>query len=160
MDFDAFYRRSYPDLLRLAYLVTFDGEVSAEIVQEALLAAWRRWDTLAEGNPEAWEKTVVLNKCRSRWRRVRIELASKWRLAGAATAPVAVRDLDIVVALRRISPRQRQAVVLHYWGDLSVEQCAMVMRTSPRTVKQHLGRARRQLATALQAQEVPDAVSP
>ena len=149
MDFDGFYREAYPSLVRLTYLVTLDREVAAEIAQETLMSAWRRWDTLCDQNPGGWARTVALNKCRSRWRRARTEITSRWKMAGPGAASPSPADLDLSAALRDLPARQREAVVLHYWGDLSVDQCASVMGASPGAVKQHLARARARLASTL-----------
>jgi RNA polymerase sigma-70 factor (ECF subfamily) len=45
--------------------------------------------------------------------------------------------------------RQREAVILHYWDDRSIEGCAAAMGVSPGSVKQHLTRARQRLAAEL-----------
>jgi RNA polymerase sigma factor (sigma-70 family) len=47
-----------------------------------------------------------------------------------------------VKVLRSLPGRQLEAVVLRYWGDLSVEECAAVMGVSAGAVNQHLHRAR------------------
>jgi RNA polymerase sigma-70 factor (ECF subfamily) len=141
MDFDAFYQTERVALLRLCFLATLDAEAAADATQEAMLRAFGRWETLAEQYPVAWVRTVALNLCRSRWRRLQREL----RLIPHAftVAPITeVRDLDLLVAVRGLPGRQREALVLRYWGDLTIEECAAVMGVSPGAVNQHLARAR------------------
>ncbi|HET6874297.1 MAG TPA: SigE family RNA polymerase sigma factor [Acidimicrobiales bacterium] len=149
MGFESFYQETYSNLVRLAYLVTLDREAAAEVAQETLMSAWRRWDTLCDQNPGGWVRTVALNKCRSRWRRYRTEITSRWKVVGPVADSSSPADLDLIAALRDLPTRQREAVVLHYWGDLSVDQCASVMGASPGAVKQHLARARARLASTL-----------
>jgi RNA polymerase sigma factor (sigma-70 family) len=151
MDFDTFFDRTAPGLIRLCFLVTLDREAAADAAQEALTRAWRDWDRVgADGSdPGAWTRTVALNLCRNRWRR----LARRSRLAAQAYVVEAraddLPDVDLHRALGRLAARQRAAVILHYWEDLSVEACAAAMGVSPGSVKQHLARARRRLAVEL-----------
>lgn len=146
MDFDAFYREQRDGLVRLCYLSTLDVEVAADSAQEAMLRAFIRWPTLRDEEPLAWVRTVALNLCRSRWRRVQRELRLLPRLYSMPGQSLP-RDVDLVAALRSLPGRQREAVVLRYWGDLSVEECAAAMGVTSGSVNQHLSRAR----TALRA---------
>jgi len=72
MDYADFFGQAAPGLVRMCFLATLDREVAADAAQEALTRAWRDWERIgADGsNPEAWVRTVALNLCRSRWRRV------------------------------------------------------------------------------------------
>ena len=141
MEFDAFYREHRDGLVRLCFLATLDVEVAADAAQEAMLRAFDRWAALRDEMPLAWVRQVALNLCRSRWRRAQRELRLRPRLY-LVTTPVPLRDIDLLGALRSLPPRQRESVVLRYWGDLSVEQCASVMGVSVGSVNQHLARAR------------------
>jgi RNA polymerase sigma-70 factor (ECF subfamily) len=58
-------------------------------------------------------------------------------------------DPDVARAVATLSPMQRAAVVLHYWGDASILDIARTLGVSESSVKQHLFRARARLATAL-----------
>jgi RNA polymerase sigma-70 factor (ECF subfamily) len=100
---------------------------------------------LGDETPGAWVRTVALNLCRSRWRQLQRGLRLAPRLY-ATPRPAEIRDLDLVEALRHLSARQREAVVLYYWADQSVEDCAGLMAISAGAVKPHLSRAREHLA--------------
>jgi RNA polymerase sigma-70 factor (ECF subfamily) len=151
MDYAEFFERSAPGLVRLCFLTTLDREAAADAAQEALSRAWRDWGRVgADGSdPGAWTRTVALNLCRNRWRR----LARQARLAPRAYAVDSrsddLPDVDLQRALGRLPVRQREAVVLHYWADLGVDACAAAMGVSSGSVKQHLSRARRRLAAEL-----------
>jgi RNA polymerase sigma factor (sigma-70 family) len=56
----------------------------------------------------------------------------------------------VVAALRTLSPRQREAVVLRYYGDMSEAQVAAVMAISPGAVKTHTARAMAVLRSVLE----------
>ena len=147
MEFEAFYREHRDGLVRLCFLTTLDLEVAADAAQEAMLRAFGRWATLKDEMPLAWVRRVALNLCRSRWRRAQRELHLLPRLYSVPPSP-STRDLDLVGTLRSLPDRQREAVVLRYWGDLSVEQCASVMAVSVGSVNQHLSRARSALRSS------------
>ena len=144
MDFDAFYRNERVAVLRLCFLVTLDAEAAADATQEAMMRAFSRWDALSAQQPAAWVRSVALNLCRSRWRRMQVELRLTPRLYIVPAAP-AGRDLDLLDALSRLPRRQREAVALRYWAALSIDECASTMGLTAGSVSQHLARARKTL---------------
>lgn len=148
MDFDDFYREHRDGLVRLCFLTTLDIEAAADAVQEAMLRAFGRWATLRDEKPVAWVRRVALNLCRSRWRRAQRELRLLPRLF-SVSSPVEPRDVDLLGGLRVLPRRQREALVLRYWGDLTVEECSEVMGVSIGAVNQHLARGRAALREAV-----------
>ena len=58
-------------------------------------------------------------------------------------------DIDLLRAVGMLPPRQRAAVALHYLQDLPVAEVAELMEVAPATVRQHLFKARSQLAQGL-----------
>lgn len=145
-DFDRFFHREQDRLLRLCWLATLDRELAADVAQEAMTRAWERWDRLGvdESNPAAWVTTVALNLARSRWRRVRRATAFA-NLRHPEPVIASVSDPALLAAIAALSRRQREAVVLRYWADLPVDECAEVMGVSAGSVKQHLSRAHHRL---------------
>jgi DNA-directed RNA polymerase specialized sigma24 family protein len=141
VEFDDFYREHRDGLLRLCFLCALDVDVAADSTQEAMLRAFARWDSLAGQEPLAWVRTVALNLCRSQWRRVQRELRLVPRLY-SVVAGGEPSDGDLVAEIRRLPRRQREAIVLRYWADLRVEDCATAMAVSVGSVNQHLVRAR------------------
>lgn len=133
-------------LLRTAWLLTGDAGRAEDLLQTALAATWRRWRiALAEGNPEAYVRRVLVTTYVSWWRR-------KWRgevptafppeSADRADPAAAAADRDAVRrALARLSRQQRAVVVLRYAEDLSVEETARLLGCSPGTVKVQAARA-------------------
>jgi RNA polymerase sigma-70 factor (ECF subfamily) len=119
-----------------------------DVVQEALIRAWQRWSTYDEsrGAPAAWLIGILADRCRRhRIRRpagVVVELVDQG-------APAAAYDVDLEVALHRLSARQRQAVDLHYFVGLDVATVAEVMDCAPGTVKATLHQARARLRELL-----------
>ena len=147
MEYEEFFSRQQAPLLRLCFLVTLDRETAADIAQEAMTRAWHHWPAISGGNPDAWLHTVALNLARSRWKRLRRQARSTLSLQ--RTSIDETRNLDLLAALRKLPARQREAIVLHYIADLSVEESATTMKISVGAVKQHLSRGRAGLARVL-----------
>jgi RNA polymerase sigma-70 factor (sigma-E family) len=139
-------------LVRLAVVMTGDRGAAEDIVQDAFLGLYRRWEKLSDTTaPLAYVRVSVMNGCRTALRR-RSRLGL-WTGAGASddrdeTAPAAglVESAEasvllseeqraVAAALWKLPRRQREAVVLRYYLDLSVEETAQVMDVAQGTVK-------------------------
>src|SRR3954452_22713772 len=72
--FETWARSRQQALVRTAYLLTGDFHRAEDLVQDALVKAATRWDDLADGNPDAWVRTVVYRDQVSWWRRHRREV--------------------------------------------------------------------------------------
>lgn len=147
---------TFPRLVAGLTLISGSRAAAEDVVCEALARAWERSgrgqhiDSLP-----AWVTTVATNLARSRLRRLRVEL--RWR--GSTPTPTGADDvelLDVDRALRRLSRRQREAAVLHYYLDLDVAEVARLLGLSEGTVKTNLFRARRALALALGARDTEE----
>ena len=122
-----------------------------DIVQDALVRAWRKWDQFdpARGTASTWLLAITADRARdarrSRVRRLRaVDDAAELPDAAAPTGD-AVGDLDLDRAIRALAQRQRLAVELHYFLGLSVEETAAVMGCATGTVKSTLHDARARL---------------
>jgi RNA polymerase sigma factor (sigma-70 family) len=131
------YERNAPGAVRLAYLITSDPELAQDIAQEAFVRVAGRFRHLRV--PEAFDaylRRTVVNLCNSHFRHERVARAALDQEAAEALNRVVdepdlgLRD-ELRTALRRLPVRQRTAIVLHYYEDLSEEQLAEAMRCSP-----------------------------
>lgn len=143
-----------PHLLAMSGLATrlTSAADSDDVVQEALVRAWRKRTSYdeARGSAQSWLLAIVADRCRRHRTRARHpEPAELIDLAAAPSRDVD-RSLDIERAIGRLSRRQRIAVELHYYVGLSVAEAAAVMRCSEGTVKSTLSDARRRLLPELQ----------
>lgn len=136
-------------MTRLAMRLT-DGSDPDDIVQESLTRAWRRLGTYRpeRGSPLVWLLAIVADQARRSRRRRRKQ---------APPTPVSVRstgsdedDLDLEQAVRGLAPRQRLAVDLYYFADLSIAESARVMGCAEGTVKSTLADARARLRSLLE----------
>jgi RNA polymerase sigma-70 factor (sigma-E family) len=135
-----------PSLLRTAWMLTGDAAAAEDLLQTALARTWPHWTRVSQGNPEAYVRAVMVRtnaSWRSRfWNRERpTDLASGTdgmrteEYAGADRSGQVTDRVVLVDALAQLPVRQRQAVVLRYFDDLSVAAVAEIMACSAGTVK-------------------------
>lgn len=130
-----------PALMRTASLLTGDRGHAEDALQEALTKAAMKWPSISrDGNPEPYVRralyTVVVDRWRRRSRRAPEALGEPPDRASAVdVGSDADRRLVLREALARLTPRQRQVLVLRFYEDLTEAQTADVMRCSTGTVK-------------------------
>jgi RNA polymerase sigma factor (sigma-70 family) len=138
--FTALYRSEQPVMVRVARLIVGSNAEAEELVHDAFVELHRRWDEVA--NPGGYLRTAVINRCRSHMRRRRLEWRNRLGVPPSVLAP---EFDDMWQALESITPRQRVALVLRFYDDLTVDQIAEAMQTRPGTVKSLIHRGLRQL---------------
>ena len=154
-DFDDFYKANYPGMVALVSAVLGDRAEAEDVVQEAFARAFARWRRIGGYDlPEAWLRKVALRIAVDSGRRVRRALLLAARLSAqrqphAPGADEGIGSAEIGGALRRLPLRQRQALVLHYVADLSVDQIAGECDVPVGTVKARLAAGRRRLEREL-----------
>jgi RNA polymerase sigma-70 factor (sigma-E family) len=153
----ALYARHALGLTRLAFLVLGDRGAAEDVVQEAFCGLYRAWDRLADHrNVAGYLRVSVLNGCRSAIRRARrtpAPLPSPHAASAEAEAMSGEDRRAAVAALRRLPPRQREALVLRYFADLPEYETAQAMRVSLGTVKSTTARALAALGRMLAEEE-------
>ncbi len=134
---EEFCRRVSPRLVGSLALHCGDQNIAEDIAQDALARAWEKWpDVSAMASPEGWVFRVAFNLSSSHWRRRRAEQRAYDRLGtGRATTADSSERVALRDALRSLSPRQRAAIVLRYYADLSVAATAVALDCAPGTVK-------------------------
>ena len=155
----ALFDRHYVPMCRLAYVILGDRALAEEIVMEALLKTFTGWNRLREiDRADAYLRRAVVNLCRSRIRRKMIEARVNAEARVRASRPRPDWDAEthetnrlVMEAVRSLPERQRAAVVLRYYDDLSESQIAEVLDCSVGTVKSQLSKARSKLQTTLGA---------
>ena len=129
-------------LLRTAYLMVGDRQLAEDLLQEALIKAYMAWPRLREHDRfEAYvRRTIVTTSISWRRRRSFHERPSDALPERSSTDPVdGLGTHQVLLAhLRTLPPRQRAAIVLRFYDDLSVADTADVMGCSPGTVKSHV----------------------
>lgn len=138
----------YRPLVRLATLLLHDSGSAEEIVQDAYVALHGHWRRLRDADRAlAYLRMSVVNRCRSALRHRRVvqayaAVARPHRDAPSAEAgalDLLVHDA-VITALRNLPARQREALVLRYYADLSEADIAETMGVSRGAVKSHTSR--------------------
>lgn len=154
--FEDFYRREHRQVLGLAFVLTGNLAAAEDVTQDAFTAAFRQWSSvLACDSPGAWIRRVACNRAASVLRRRLVEAKAIVRLAKRTAASIELEEGDAAFwqAVRRLPPRQAQAVALYYFEDYSVREVAAVLDCSEGTVKTHLSRARAAVARHLHLED-------
>jgi RNA polymerase sigma-70 factor (sigma-E family) len=139
------YRGHALGLTRLALVLVGDRGTAEDVVQEAFAGLYKRWPRLRERDKAlTYVRSAVLNRARTVLRRRRkpfrtVHQPPVW--SAEAAAMVAEDRREVMEALHRLPVRQREALVLRYFCDLSEEEIADAMRVSRGTVKSTTSRA-------------------
>lgn len=154
-EFIALYESRFSELAAQVYAYTSDASEAQDLVQEAFLRAWQRWDTIGGyDEPLAWIRRVAWNLATSRHRRNAVARRFLQRAQAPEPHPGMSPDhVALVAALRQVPEKQRRAVVLHYLGDMSVADIAAQTGAKEGTVKSWLHRGRSELARYLNEYE-------
>jgi RNA polymerase sigma-70 factor (sigma-E family) len=163
-EFREFVRARTPSLLGTAYLLTGDHGRAEDLVQVALLKAYRHWKRVTSaGSPDAYVRRILINEQLSWWRRRRIDAVSipAYHDSVAGTAEDASADLAerdrMWRALHQLPPRMRAVIVLRYREDMSEAVTAELLGCSVGTVKSLCSRGLARLREVLDpAGEAPD----
>lgn len=154
------HRAHYRALVRLAGLLLHDRGASEEVVQDAFVQLHLKARRLRDPDKAAaWLRSAVLNGARSRLRHIEVRRRHQRTASGATSrsAEDAVLAGDaqerLVAALRTLPARQREAVVLRFYLELSEAEMAAAMGVSAGSVKTHLHRGLAALQTRIDDQD-------
>jgi RNA polymerase sigma-70 factor (sigma-E family) len=150
------YAARYAGLVGLASLLVDNAEDAHDVVQEAFVGLYDRWERLHDADRAgAYLQVSVVNGCRTTLRR-RL-LARRHRVDGPGPVPDVAEDVvnrlraDVLaVALHRLPRRERECVVLRYYADLSEAQTAATLNVSVGAAKGYASRGLSKLAALLQ----------
>ena len=153
----AMVARKLPRMLALAQRMLGDAVEAEDVAQEAMLRAWRQAPGWAPGRAkfDTWLHRVALNLCYDRLRRRReipTDAVPDRRDEGAAPdRGLLAADVGAAVngALARLPDRQREAIVLCHYQELSNIEAAGLMKISIEALESLLSRGRRALRQAL-----------
>ena len=142
----AFCRAQWPRLVGSLTLQTGNRDLAADLAQETLARVCRDWHKVRDLDaPGAWVHRVAVNLAHSHFRRRRVSLSARRRVGSganeAASEADAVNAIVVRAAVAALPTRQRTALVLRYYADLSVAQVAEVMGCPEGTVKTLTSRA-------------------
>jgi RNA polymerase sigma-70 factor (sigma-E family) len=150
------YSQHYRGLVRLAALLLRDTPTAEEVVQDSFVAMHGGWQRLRDTEKAlAYLRQAVVNRSRSvlRHRTVvdkNLQKAPPDMPSAEHGALVLLERDAVVAALRHLPGRQREAIVLRYYADLSEADIAAAMGISRGAVKSHTSRGMSALRAALE----------
>jgi RNA polymerase sigma-70 factor (sigma-E family) len=143
----AMYGDHYRGLVRLAWLLVHDVTTAEDVVQESFVAMHTAWRRLRDRDRAlAYLRHSVVDRSRS-VRRHRAPAGCQAFPPGSGmpgaelSALLSLEHVALVRALRSLPARQREALALKYYGNLSEAQVASAMGVSQGAVKRHMAGA-------------------
>jgi RNA polymerase sigma-70 factor (sigma-E family) len=150
--FREFVEVRYGDLLRTAFLLTGSTHAAEDLVQTALLKAYKRFDTIDE--PYPYLRRSMVNLHINLWRRIGSrELLSVFTPDPGEpdTSAAFVLRAELLEALAQLPKKMRAVLVLRYWEDLSEADTAAALGCSLGSVKAQSSRGLARLRDILRA---------
>lgn len=141
------YNNHARELGRIAFLLTSSMQDAEDVVAEVFLKIVERYDLRNIDEPLAFLRAAVVNKSRSMLRHRTVHDRALPKLApgrvGDSTSESVLEAAEssvVIQALKQLPIRQRQAIVLRYYVDLSEREIAAAMGLRPGSVKSHTSR--------------------
>lgn len=162
--FRSLHAEVYPDLVRFVQRRADPGHID-DVVSEALLVWWRRFDEAPRGvgDARAWVFTVarqvLLNHRRTEQRRdaLAVRVATVVSAGPASPAEAVINRIELARAWRLLSPQQQEALALVVFEGLDTRRAAAILDISPSAFRLRVSRARRTLRHHLAGRAaVPD----
>jgi RNA polymerase sigma-70 factor (sigma-E family) len=144
------YRAHALGMIRIALLMLGDRGAAEDVVQDAFLGVYRRWQGLNEPEKaEAYLRSAVFNGCRDALRRQSRRRRQDWVAAvdlgeppsAEAVALISEDRRRLLAGVRLLPVRQREALVCRFYLELSEKETARAMDVSRGTVKSTTSRA-------------------
>ncbi|MDQ6657344.1 MAG: SigE family RNA polymerase sigma factor [Actinomycetota bacterium] len=141
LSIDELYRSHRMGMVRLAILLVDDISSAEDVVQEAFAGLYKQWSSLRDTRAAiGYLRTAVVNGSRSMLRRRRTARAYTPPDPGTARSAESLAIMSaehraVVEAMAELPPRQREVLVLRYYGGLSEAEIAEATGLSKGTVK-------------------------
>lgn len=155
----AMFDLHYVRLVRTARLLVDDTATAEDVVMDAFTSLHRRWETLRDpSDAHRYLRSCVLNGARSQLRRRRVRRLHDDRWAGEPVRGTDVatdgsNQAAVMQAIRSLSSRQRQVLVMRFYLDMAEAEVADVLGISIGSVKQHSSRGLAAVGRALEVTE-------
>jgi RNA polymerase sigma-70 factor (ECF subfamily) len=151
VDFEGFFHREYPRLVKSLYLTTSDLLEAEDLAQEAMARVFERWDRVgAMEAPGGYLYRTALNLNRKRLRRLAVRARQiLWPAEPQDAIAASETKSDLVRALADLPDGQKEALVLVDWLELTSEEAGRVLGIRPASVRSRVHRARESLQEQL-----------
>ena len=151
-NFEAFFEAEHPRLLRALFLVTGDAQEAEELMQDAFVAVWQKWDRVRSmDEPTGYLYRTAMNRHRSRLRRAARAARRVTGSVEARDAFAAADERDAVArGLAALPGRQRAALVLTELIGYDSEEAGRLLGVKGVTVRSLASQGRASLRTTLE----------
>lgn len=154
--FAAVFNAHHRDAVRLAYLLCGDHHQAEDVVSDAFAKVYVQWKRGNVADVRAYLRRAVVNETNSKLRRRYLERREASKRSGDERGVRLVDDHtadkdEVWQAIQRLPERQRQAVVLRFYEDLSEAQTAEILGCSVGTVKSQVSRGLKRMEQLLAA---------
>ena len=152
LEFEDFVESEHPRLFRALYLMTGSREEAEEVMQDAFLKVWERWDRISRmDDATGYLFRTAMNLWRKRIRRAALSIKRTVLFSRGEDGFAAVEDREVVfAALRRLRPNERASIVLTALLDYSSEEAGELLGTSAATARMLASRARTKLRQTME----------
>lgn len=153
------YAQHAQGAVRLAYLLVGDLEIAQDIAQDAFLRAFGRFADLRKPDSfPGYLRTTIVNLARKHFKRRGVERFYADRLRSRPPRHEAMPDVEqqqvVTHALLQVPERQRAALVLHYYEDLSEYEVASTLGISEQAARSLVARGRKTLREQLEGMKL------
>ncbi|MDP9341205.1 MAG: RNA polymerase sigma factor [Actinomycetota bacterium] len=148
LSFEEFFAVEHDRLYRALCLVTRNRHEAEEIMQDAFLALWARWERISNDvdDPTAYLYRSAMNAFRRRRRRAALAARKAVRLIPTDDSIERIEEQEAIVrALAALTPKQRAAVVLTNLLEFTAEEAGSFLGLSPGAVRTLASRGRADL---------------
>ena len=145
--FERWLREYRDDVLRVCYVLLGDRTTAEDAMQDAFIKVWRamsRYEEREGCSAKTWIMRIAVNTCRdyrrTRWfRRARSDVSLD--ALPAADVPVSEASRELFLDVMRLPERYRQAVLLYYYEDMTMDEAATALGVSKATMSRRVRRA-------------------
>jgi RNA polymerase sigma-70 factor, ECF subfamily len=149
-----------PELLRFAWWLARDRAVAEDVVQEALLRAWRSRDALKDpAAARGWLLTIVRREHARLYERKRLEITDLDEVIAAEDSQLAIEGDELVglrLAITQLPEEYRVPLVMQVLGGFTTDEIARELTLSTAAVLTRLFRARNRLRRIYGLMPAPD----
>jgi RNA polymerase sigma factor (sigma-70 family) len=140
---DPVFRLAAPRLLAIAAIIVGNSADAEDVVQNAMIAAWRAWDRLRDpARRDAWLTRICVRESVNYGKTLRARWMHEGVIDERMPSPSQTHaDPALHAAFAVLSRQQRAVIVLHYLYGYTLDECSEYMGCRPGSARQHLARA-------------------
>ena len=144
-------------LLRTCCCILNDPQLAQDAVQDTFLKAYKAFGGFRkESSEKTWLMRIAVNTCRDMKRRAWFRLVDRRmpldRLP-EPSVPFTPRDDTVLQCISRLPQKEREAILLYFYQDLTLEEAGQALGVPRSTVNSRLERAKARLKKMLEGEE-------